>query len=378
MIISVANPVQATYIFTAIFIVALFVFSRPKKDSEFFSTDLSQELKGLAILAVIFSHIGYFLVNDDRFLFPLSIIAGVGVNLFLFLSGYGLTVSSLQKKYSIRQFYQRRLLKLFIPFWTSLAVFLLLDLFVLRIFYSGNFIGQSILGFFPQADLYQNLNSPLWYFTLILFYYLIFPIIFSKKYSWLSAVGIYIFSAALIHFEPHFIKDVLPLYKVHLTAFPLGMIMASLIRYKDKIKIPSLPSWFNKISYYVGLIVLLFVAGYTAYYSGVGKSPLIEELVSLVTMASILGVFILKKIEFRLLYIFGVFSYEIYLLHWPILYRYDIFFSWLPVWLAVLLYLLVFLGLGWLLQNFSGKLTKLNFTKKSENISVSDKESSAH
>lgn len=356
MIISVNNPVQATYIFSAIFFIALFIFIRKKKDSEFFSPAVSQELKGLAMLAIIFSHIGYFLVNDNRFLFPLSIMAGVGVNLFLFLSGYGLTVSSLHKKYSVWQFYQRRLLKLFNPFWITIIAFLLLDLFILKISYNWEYIIQSILGFFPSADLSRDLNSPFWYFTLILFYYLIFPLVFSKKYPWVSALGIYIISALVIHYEPHFLKEVLSLYKVHLIAFPLGMIMASVIHYKDKFKVSTVYPWLRKTGYYLSLILLIYIAAYTAYHSGVGKSPVTEELTSLITMSSILGIFILKKIEFRLLYIYGIFSYEIYLLHWPILSRYDIFFNWLPAWLAVLLYLLLFLGLGWLLQYISVKI----------------------
>ena len=356
MIISVNNPVQATYIFSALFFVALFICIRKKQNSDFFSPLVSQELKGLAMLAIIFSHIGYFLVNDNRFLFPLSIMAGVGVNLFLFLSGYGLTISSLHKKYSVWQFYQRRLLKLFTPFWLTIIVFLLLDLFILKISYNWEYIIRSILGFFPSADLSRDLNSPFWYFTLILFYYVIFPLVFSKKYPWLSALGIYIFSAYIIHTEPSFLTEVLSLYKVHLMAFPLGMIMASVMQYKDKITFPTVYPWLRKIGYYVCLILLIGIVGYTAYHSGVGKSPLTEELISLVTMSSILGIFILKKIEFRLLYLYGIFSYEIYLLHWPILSRHDFLFSWLPAWLAVLLYLLIFLGLGWLLQYISVKI----------------------
>jgi peptidoglycan/LPS O-acetylase OafA/YrhL len=353
MTISINNPVQATYIFIAILILASLIFCRKKKNSEFFPVSLSQELKGLAILAVVFSHIGYFLITDHRFLFPLSVLAGAGINLFLFLSGYGLTISSLQKKYSLWQFYKRRLLKLFIPLWISLAVFLILDFFVLKISYSWSFIAQSIIGIFSQADLYHSFNSPLWYFTLILFYYLIFPLIFLKKYPWLSALGLYIISAVLISFKPLFLAGTLGFYKLHLIAFPLGMAAANLIANKNIIKFSLLRGWLRTVSYYLSLAALIFIVGYTAIYSGVGQKPLTEELMSLVTMFAILGIFILKKINLKLFYVFGLFSYEIYLLHWPILYRYDIFFRFLPAWLALSLYLILFLGLGWLLQNIS-------------------------
>lgn len=94
MTILINNPVQSTVIFS-IFFILIFLFTlRLRKNETTVQLVHTQELKGLAILAVIFSHIGYFLANDDRFLFPFSIIAGVGLNLFLFLSGYGLFVST--------------------------------------------------------------------------------------------------------------------------------------------------------------------------------------------------------------------------------------------------------------------------------------------
>ena len=174
MAILVNSPVISTYIFIIIFLVVVLATIRRKGTQEFFSATVSQELKGLAILMIIFGHIGYFLANDHRFLFPLSISAGVGVNLFLLLSGYGLATSSFRQTISIKQFYQKRLLKLFIPFWLVLVFFLALDYFVWRHTYSWAYITRSFLGLFPSADLSTDLNSPLWYFSLILFYYLPF------------------------------------------------------------------------------------------------------------------------------------------------------------------------------------------------------------
>ncbi len=357
MQISIANPIQATYIFSALFFIALIILVRRKNNETLFPNNTSQELKGFAILAIIFSHIGYFLVDDTRFLWPLSILAGVGVNLFLFLSGYGLTASAIKKPLPILQSYKRRLLKLFKPLWIILGLFLLLDFFVLGTSYDWGYILRSVLGYFPRADLFSDLNSPLWYFTLILFYYLLFPILFSKKRYWLSAIILYLIPAIIIKSEPEFLKEMLRLYEVHLLAFPLGIIVAGLISQKDSFKLSILSKRFRAIIYYLSLAVLITIAIYTAYHSGVGESPRTEELTSLITMAAILGIFLLKKIEFKLFYIFGIFSYEIYLLHWPILSRYDIFFRFLPAWLALSLYLLLFLGLAWLLQQ-RGKISK--------------------
>lgn len=361
MEIFINNPVLSTNIFIVIFAVALLLTIRPKASQEFFSSSVSQELKGLATLMILFGHIGYFLVSDHRFLFPLSVSAGVGVNLFLFLSGYGLSSSALSKPLSIFQFYKKRLAKLFIPMWIVLAVFLLLDYFILSRTYSWTYIWHSVLGWFPVADLASDLNSPLWYFTFILFYYLIFPLVFSKKYYWLTAIIIYFVSYYLLRYNTESSVDVLKLYKVHLLAFPLGVFVAGLYfnrnRWLSIIKniktILNHQTFTKKLIYYAIFLLLLFTVAYSAYHSNVGDKPIREQLTSLLTLLAALMIFLIKKFDWKLFSVFGLYSYEIYLLHWPVLYRYDMLYKYLPAWLATVLYLGVFIGLAWVLKKVS-------------------------
>src|SRR5690348_6614939 len=95
--IVIANAVVQTWILIALLIATLMLSARRIECGDLLTITATQELKGVAILAVVFGHIGYFLVDDNRFLFPLSVGAGVGVNIFLFLSGYGLTLGLLKK-----------------------------------------------------------------------------------------------------------------------------------------------------------------------------------------------------------------------------------------------------------------------------------------
>jgi len=46
----------------------------------------------------------------------------------------------------------------------------------------------------------------------------------------------------------------------------------------------------------------------------------------------------------------GVYSYETYLLHWPLMSRYDVFYHTLPAWIATIAWLAAFIGLGWMLR----------------------------
>ncbi len=115
MPITVTNVIASNYIVIAT-LVALFLLSlRKTQHTDLFPISITQELKGLGIL-VVFSHIAYMLVTNTGFMYPLSTIAGVGVDLFLFMSGYGLTLGMLKKPLSALAFYKRRMIKIFIPF----------------------------------------------------------------------------------------------------------------------------------------------------------------------------------------------------------------------------------------------------------------------
>lgn len=377
--INIIDAVNSTWIFAILLGIALILSIRVDKKRQFFPISTTEELKGFAILAVVFAHIGYFLVNDDRFLFPLSIISGVAVDIFLFLSGFGVTVSSLKNRFSIISFYVKRLPRLFIPFWIILIVFLVLDFFILKISYPWQTVFKDFLGIFTRADIYHDINSPFWYFTLILFYYLAYPLIFNKKMPWVSAFIIYIISYLIVfQWNPTTISEVRNLYSVHLLPFPLGMAFAWGFSKKDIIsnKLSNVAKAVNNSLFrYFAMAILLFVCVYTAIYSGVGNNEIVGYI-STVTVLSIFFLFILKKFDIKLLGLFGIYSYEIYLMHWPIMYRYDIFYKYMPAWLATALYLILFIALAWILQKLTDRILKrevkkvkyLNFEHKNGKI----------
>lgn len=368
MIIEISNVVQSTQIFLIIFVIA-FILTFRKKTTSGLSLNLTQELKGLAILAIVFSHIGYCLVSDNRFLFPLSILAGVGVNIFLFLSGYGMVISSLSKEKSILGFYKHHLLKLYKPFWLTLIFFFILDFFVLNKFYGFSYMGQSLLGFFPRADLFLDINSPLWYFSFIIFYYLLFPLVFYRKQPWVSSIILILISYLVILWNQAILKQVIYFYKLHFLAFPLGVLIGGLVfQYKDILfKLIQKQNWqsikyfknIKKIGYFSSIIFLLCLIGYTAYYSHIGDMFWFEQITSLITGGAIILLFLISKFENRLFYWFGLFSYEIYLVHWPILSRFDIFYRFLPAWLATIAYLGLFLLISWIIKKILKNLDYL-------------------
>lgn len=359
MQINVPDPVIQTYLFSLIFFTALFLSIRKKEIGLTLSKEVTTDLKGFAILAVVFSHIGYFLSTDDRFLFPLSILAGTGVNLFLFLSGFGLTASALKKPFTIFGFYKKRLTKLFWPLWLTITFVILADFIFLHKSYPLNSLIQSYLGFFPSADIFTDLDSPLWYFTLIFFYYLLFPLLFWKKFPHLAAplmlvVTFYILKQPLPIKEP-----VIDLYKLHFISFPLGVFFAQVIYHENLSLLKAVAKHFYS-KFNLNLFSIPFFAAvfyYTSFNSGVGLSKVIEQTISLITMFSAVFLFVIVNIKFRLFSLFGKYSYEIYLLHWPILSKYGFLYLYLPAFAATLIYLGIFILLGILMKRFQRKLT---------------------
>ncbi len=308
------------------------------------------------MLSIIFSHIGYFLVSDQRFLFPLSVAAGVGVNLFLFLSGYGLTLSQSKRPLSIWKFYRTRLIKLLVPLWIVLVVFFMLDYFMLHQSYPWDYILKSFLGFFQTSNPYSDIDSPLWYLTLILYYYLIFPIFFHPKKNILTGLGVLVLTLVLLKL-PLSISDAnIHLYKLHYLAFPLG-VMAAVLKSWDKI---------NQLSHFLSrtwlraiiLLVLCLLFAYFAIHSGISEGLFKEHAISLISTFLALLIFLFKNFKFRILNLIGKYSYEIYLIHWPILFSFDHFFKLLPAAAAAVFYLVEFVVLGIILQKLANQISE--------------------
>lgn len=356
MIVPISDALHQTQTFIVFLLIAVLASSRMHGDISL-SKERSAELKGVAILTVIFAHIGYYLTTDNSFLSPLSISAGVGVNVFLFLSGYGLTHSALQRHDGILGFYKKRLSKIFIPLWIILPILLLVDWLFLHITRSPTTILQSLIGFFPKADLYESLNSPLWYFTFIVGNYILFPLVFWKRAPVLSAIALALIGRYITkHVYPEFVDEgVQGMYLVHLYAFPLGIAAAGTVLHVHK--------WFkhlwHKISTsihehphitlalrWIASATLLWFFAYASLHADIGKGPWPEQKQSLITMTSLILLFMVKPFESRFLALVGVYSYEIYLFHWPLLYRYDFLYSRFPPALATILWLTCFLVIG--------------------------------
>jgi peptidoglycan/LPS O-acetylase OafA/YrhL len=365
MPITITNVSEANMIVIIALIAVLLLTLRKSQHTDVFPVSVTQELKGLGILTVVFAHFAYMLVTNAEFLFPLSIIAGVGVDLFLFMSGYGLSVGMLKKPMPIFEFYKRRLIKIFIPFWVALIIIFAADSIFLNINYTMPYMIQSFLGWFPTAIGYGDVNSPFWYITWMIMFYALYPIVFSVKRPWLTALILAVIATLLGVYNPFDMGDNW-LHRLHTLAFPLGIVAAWLLmktKEKDNKLVKYLEDFRNKstgITRYVIIIAMFALVVYMSLHttanhwptltSLLGKGYFVEQFTSLVIMFAFIIIFSLKKLDNKFLAIYGLYSFEVYLIHWPLIGRYDIFFDIFPAGVAVIAWIITFILVSWLLQ----------------------------
>ncbi len=350
-------------VIAAFLAVILFTFKK-SQHTDVFPISVTQELKGFGILTVVFAHFAYMKVTNADFLFPLSIIAGVGVDLFLFMSGYGLTVGMLKKPMPIIDFYKRRVIKIFIPFWVALILIFAADAIFLGIFYPVPYMLQSLLGWFPTAVGFGDVNSPFWYITWMMMFYILFPLVFSYRMPWLSALILAVIATVIGSTNPLEMGDNW-LHRLHTVAFSMGIIAAWLLmESKDKEnKLVKTLKEFRTNSNAIRLVLIAISFAVVAYMSlhttanhwptltsFFGQGFYVEQFTSIVLMIALIVIFSLKKLDNKFLAMYGVYSFEVYLIHWPLMARYDVFFDFLPSWAAVIAWMVAFILVSMLLQ----------------------------
>lgn len=368
MPITLTDDIYQTNLIVIAVLIAVILFTFKKsKHTDLFPISVTQELKGLGILTVVFAHFAYMLVTNENFLFPLSIIAGVGVDLFLFMSGYGLTVGMLKKPLPLIEFYKRRVIKIFIPFWVAIIFIFAANAIFLDIHYSMPYMIQSLLGWFPTASGFDDVNSPFWYITWMMMFYALFPIVFIVKKPWLSAIILAVIATLIGVYNPLDMGDNW-LHRLHTVAFSLGIVFAWLLfetKDKENKLVKSLKRFKNESTFipYVVIVLMLAVVAYMSLHTTSGHWPtltailgqgyFVDQLTSIIIMFAFIIIFILKKFDNKFLSIYGLYSFEVYLIHWPLIGRYDIFFDILPAWAAVVAWIITFIIVSWLLQKIT-------------------------
>lgn len=277
---------------TTFFVIPFFIacyFGRHKgRDNVLFDLNYTTSMKGLAIIIIMLSHCtSYWGVYYT----PLG---SIGVSMFLLLSGYGLNES--YKRSGLRNFWNRRVLRVMIPF---IIVIGLVTIFSCRSFVW--FLGNLVL-----------IYSYYWFIAFIIYCYIVFWIvskIFKNEWRWIMLLILGIPCFFFVNSNQAF-------------AFTIGVMLSEYRNTIEKINI-SRPG----IMPVLGFLLLFFSVSVLAFKqcdivrngSLMCFLPCIDLCISIFCSTGIIFAFCMNRYfsNNKFLYFTGMISYELYLVHYP-------------------------------------------------------------
>lgn len=197
-------------------------------------SDIRTYLMGVAILAVMVFHTSKIFVVP-WFIEPIQRTGYLGVDIFFFVSAYGLFYS-MKKPVLLRQWYLRRLKRILPAFW---VVSIFMGVMVHWGIYE-HLREEIFFGFLcPWANQDEYYNVIFWYIPAALLFYFLFPLFYKyRKEVMLWYIPIVMVSFALSHvvsqiFNSRGWAPYIPGFIGRIPVFLLGMIVAE---HEDNIK----------------------------------------------------------------------------------------------------------------------------------------------
>lgn len=165
-------------------------------EDEYLSKDITDSLKGLSVIIVVFHHISLFSVKQGIFKYLFVNAGFLAVSVFLFVSGYGLMTQFKLKKNYLKNFILNKVLRLYLIFFISNIIVTILN----NIFLQTNYNVKNIL----MSSVLMNFSNgrELWFVGIILFFYIAFYISFKffNNKSILMLLGLSIIYIILCRF----------------------------------------------------------------------------------------------------------------------------------------------------------------------------------
>jgi len=344
------NP-EPTHCFS-ILLVSLIVFllfcpyKKNNRSRELLDKQTATAIKGFAIFQIIIGHLNYYVLEPRINLGGLS---EYGVSTFLFLSGYGLYESF--KRNGLKTFFEKRFLRVYIPFFIANVLLIFLDYLLL-----GKSLG-SYYSYILYTIGYKTSTGNFWFIHYLFLWYFMFYVSFAfcetknKKILMLFLCSIipFLFVSHQNYWEA------LPVF-----LFPFGVFIAA---YKDRIEI-----FFNKfhnknILRKVAVFVLFLVCYKYFVNPSVPKIAIISTLALsihkvIITSVCVSTFLIIFRERLSVFFLFiGNISFELYLLHGSFMYSYDFIMYKFPVIWSFYFYLFFIIFLSYVLKKISSNVS---------------------
>jgi peptidoglycan/LPS O-acetylase OafA/YrhL len=271
------------------------------------------EIKGFALALVIYYHIGGVLGWRNW------LHGEVGVDIFLLVSGFTLALHSSGQTWG--RFVTRRLLRIFPAYWLALLVFAVARLEYFNVKPDPTSLWLHILGVhaFAPGKYFSDFNDSFWFISLILGLYVVF--LFVRRWlhdiSVVFGIGLILTTVACFSYIAADHGGGLIELAVRIPSFFIGLAAGQLCSAPETIVTCSPPLALGLL----GLALLAWLKGVITFYP-VAAAGLLGIFVVLSDLArpKELGAAALRCFQFL-----GVYSYEIYLFHQPLIREYNQF-----------------------------------------------------
>jgi len=368
-ILSLRKP-EVFFILGVIFLLIMLSLRKANK-TELLDTTSTDQIRGLAIIGIILLH---YMTNTPVITIPplyseyFSPLGLIGVGCFLFLSGFGLTVSYL-KQGIYKHYLPKRFIRILLPYWVVSILIILLDLLLLHTIIPVKYIALNLAGIIIFVDSAKNIDVVLWYVTYILLLYVTFYLIFIQKLSDRVKVCILFLVAMLSVFVFAYLQNRAYTYTqywaIYSLYFPMGAVLGLNFEAIKK-KVQKIPLRDMKIIVLTALLVL-FLYGYLVEFRTPDLLHILNTYLSGLIFVFAIVLLSLFKLYSKFLLFIGSISYELYLVHQPFQEKFDFLLFRQPYYVSFFLYFAFIVLLAYLLNRLvtarlSTKITRLLFS----------------
>lgn len=314
------------YILVPIGVLAGIEMRKTNNIREYFDRDQTSNLKGIAILLIMIHHFASRM-NAPGLLIPFYFVGYLGVAIFLFLSGFGLMSSYLNKDNYLKGFIPQKVGRIYIPSITANILISILGIWTGYAFYSLEEIAKTSL--FLQSIV---TGEAFWYINAAILFYLFFyaSLRFLEPKKAIMAMFIltflYMFFASTNNFGIWWYNTAL--------AFPFGVLFA--YKKEQVFKLIEEKYWQTLIS-----SLLLFFITFILASLSIWNKTFFDILSSLFFVGTIAVWNVRGKLNSSALSFMGNISFELYLIHSVV---YDIVYDTFPTTKSYSFYI-VFVGI---------------------------------
>lgn len=295
-------------------------------------------LKGIAICAMLVHHLFFYRPEFGAGAWHLAVLGKSCISIFLFLSGYGLTVQFsklllqikekgvVEHSFAIVKFLLKRFTKFYLSYWIVFLVSVSLGVFVfgrsLQTAYGNNAdVVLCLIKDFFGLQSFASYNTAWWFNHLILSLYLLFPILFWLVRRKSIAVGFLVL--LLLWPREWFVENffyVFQLWELQLRVFELAFFLGIIFAYYSK-PISALLNKLNEKAVLVGFclcFVILCVA--REYWVYIGNfvfedACLFDAGIAILLTFSVISICRISNRQIKPLAYLGRHSMNMYLVH---------------------------------------------------------------